>query len=76
MKKQKLNYNIAFDGNVVSKEEQLKLFAKLIFCLYDLNESAKLKNKGQKLILSFMVGHPGLEPGTLRLSGVRSNHLS
>lgn len=23
-----------------------------------------------------MVGHPGLEPGTLRLSGVRSNHLS
>ncbi len=26
--------------------------------------------------VSCMVGHPGLEPGTLRLSGVRSNHLS
>ena len=48
MKKQKLNYAIAFDGNVVSKEEQLKLFAKLIFCLKDLHESAKLKRKEHK----------------------------
>lgn len=48
MKKQKLKYAIAFDGNVVSKEEQLKLFAKLVFCLNDLHESAKLKRKEHK----------------------------
>ena len=48
MKKQKLNYAIAFDGNVISKEEQLKLFAKLIFCPNDLHESAKLKRKEHK----------------------------
>lgn len=48
MKNNKLNYAIAFDGNVVSKEEQLKLFAKLVFCLNDLHESAKLKNKEHK----------------------------
>lgn len=48
MKNNKLNYTIAFDGNVVSKEEQLKLFAKLVFCLNDLHESAKLKNKEHK----------------------------
>ena len=30
MKNQKLNYAIEFDGNVVSKKEQLKLFAKLV----------------------------------------------
>lgn len=48
MKNKKLNYAIAFDGNVVSKEEQLKLFAKLIFCLRDLHESDKLKDKDCK----------------------------
>ena len=48
MKKQKLNYTIAFDGNVVSKEEQLKLFVKLVFCLNDLHESVKLKDKEHK----------------------------
>ena len=48
MKNKKLNYAIAFDGNFVSKEEQLKLFAKLIFCLRDLHESAKLKDKDCK----------------------------
>ena len=48
MKKQKLKYAIAFDGNAVSKEEKLKLLAKLLFCLNDLHESAKLKNKEHK----------------------------
>jgi hypothetical protein len=28
------------------------------------------------LLVDFVVGHPGLEPGTSPLSGVRSNHLS
>ena len=48
MKKQKLKYTIAFDGNIVSKEEQLKSFAQLVFCFNDLHESAKLKNKEHK----------------------------
>ena len=48
MKNKKLNYTIAFDSNVVFKEEQLKLFAKLVFCLNNLHKSANLNNKEHK----------------------------
>ena len=59
-----------------------RLFLKLICSNFYFNGekcSFTIKNTFKPMfegILSNMVGHPGLEPGTSPLSGVRSSHLS
>ena len=35
-----------------------------------------MKNEGVNIATQYLLGPGGLEPPTLRLSGVRSNHLS
>ena len=49
------------------------MFAKLNFVQFAVSASTKCFGFGQ---LALLVGSSGLEPPTLRLSGVRSNHLS
>ena len=49
------------------------MFAKLNFVQFAVSASTKRFGFGQ---LALLVGSSGLEPPTLRLSGVRSNHLS
>ncbi len=45
MKNKKLNYRIAFDGNVVSKAEQMRLWVELISTLQKLhNENKNIKD--------------------------------
>ena len=43
-----------------------------IFIVAEIKEDVCVKNSGKKEV----VGLPGIEPGTSRLSGVRSNRLS
>ena len=49
------------------------MFAKLNKVQFAVSASTKCFGFGQ---LALLVGSSGLEPPTLRLSGVRSNHLS
>ena len=49
------------------------MFAKSSFAWFAVSASTKRFGFGQ---LALLVGSSGLEPPTLRLSGVRSNHLS
>jgi len=45
MKNKKLNYKIAFDGNIVSEAEQMRLWAELISTLQKLhNENKNIKD--------------------------------
>ena len=59
-------------GGAVNFGPMLSFRLLVLGCL----QASRFFCRSERLWLLVEVGHPGLEPGTSPLSGVRSNHLS